>query len=351
MRKAAGILIAMCALAGGARADAVSDFYQGKTVNLYIGYGPGGAYDTYSRLLARYMPSHLPGNPTFVPQNMPGASSMRMANFLARVAPKDGTAFGAVNSALIFDPLFAGARSQAQFKGPDMTMIGNVVSSASVLVAWAATGVKTLDDVRERGLTIGATSPSGDTYLLPLSVKNILGLDRLKIVIGYPGTREAALALEQGEISGRVWDMEGIKASRPDWLRDGKINILVQIGLEKSPDLPNVPLLMDLGKTEEDRAVLKLLSSPTAIGRPIFTNPGVPEDRVKTLRAAFNAMVKDPKFISEAQRENFEIDPVSGEEVQKIVAEIVSAPEGVRKRLNEIIGGVEENTGPAKPRQ
>jgi len=338
MRKAAGILIAMCALAGGARADAVSDFYQGKTVNLYIGYGPGGAYDTYSRLLARYMPSHLPGNPTFVPQNMPGASSMRMANFLARVAPKDGTAFGAVNSALIFDPLFAGARSQAQFKGPDMTMIGNVVSSASVLVAWAATGVKTLDDVRERGLTIGATSPSGDTYLLPLSVKNILGLDRLKIVIGYPGTREAALALEQGEISGRVWDMEGIKASRPDWLRDGKINIVAQLAPQKMPEVPaHVPLIKDYVKNPAERAALDVIFMSTVLARPYIAPEGIPADRVKALRSAFSKALEDPELLAEAKKRDLTIDPTSGERMQQIIDEAYRLPaatvETVRRAL------------------
>lgn len=338
MRKAAGILIAMCALAGGARADAVSDFYQGKTVNLYIGYGPGGAYDTYSRLLARYMPSHLPGTPTFVPQNMPGASSMRMANFLARVAPKDGTAFGAVNSALIFDPLFAGARSQAQFKGPDMTMLGNVVSSASVLVAWAATGVKTLDDVREKGLTIGATSPSGDTYLLPLSVKNILGLDRLKIVIGYPGTREAALALEQGEISGRVWDMEGIKASRPDWLRDGKINIVAQLAPQKMPEVPaHVPLIKDYVKNPAERAALDVIFMSTVLARPYIAPEGIPAERVKALRSAFMKALEDPELLAEAKKRDLTIDPTSGERMQQIIDEAYRLPaatvETVRRAL------------------
>ena len=327
MRRAAGILLLICALTGNARADSVSDFYQGKTVNLYIGYGPGGAYDTYSRLLARYMPAHLPGNPTFLPQNMPGASSMRMANFLARVAPKDGTALGAVNSALIFDPLFAGPRSQAQFKGPDLTMIGNVVSSASVLVAWAATGVKTLDDVREKGLTIGATSPSGDTYLLPLSVKNILGLDKLKIVIGYPGTREAALALEQGEISGRVWDMEGIKASRPDWLRDGKINIVAQLAPQKMPEVPaGVPLIKEYVKDAGDRAALDVIFMSTVLARPYIAPEGIPADRVKALRTAFINALEDPELVADAKKRDLTIDPTPGETMQQIIEDAYKLP-------------------------
>lgn len=338
MRLATGLLLLTCALGAQARADSVSDFYQGKTVNLYIGYGPGGAYDTYSRLLARYMPAHLPGNPSFVPQNMPGASSMRMANFLARVAPKDGTAFGAVNSALVFDPLFAGPRSQAQFKGPDMTMIGNVVSSASVLVAWAATGVKTLDDVREKGLTIGATSPSGDTYLLPLSVKNILGLDKLKIVIGYPGTREAALALEQGEISGRVWDMEGIKASRPDWLRDNKINIVAQLAPQKMPEVPaSVPLIKEYVKDAGDRAALDVIFMSTVLARPYIAPEGIPTDRVAALRAAFIKALEDPELLAEAKKRELSIDPTPGDRMQQIIADAYRLPQAVVDKVRSAL--------------
>ena len=229
-----------------ASAQSVAEFYKGKTITVYIGYGVGGGYDLFARTISRHMPRHIPGNPTMLPVNMPGASSMILANHLAKRAPQDGTAFGAVNSALVFDTLFAGAESKAQFSGPDMTMIGNAVSSAAVLVAWHASGVKTLDDVRQKGLIVGATSRTGDTYLLPLAVKNILGLERMKIILGYPGTREAAIALERGEITGRVWDMEGIKAARPQWLADGSLNIVAQLAPKKMPEVPaSVPLVND----------------------------------------------------------------------------------------------------------
>ncbi|MFN3889896.1 MAG: Bug family tripartite tricarboxylate transporter substrate binding protein [Beijerinckiaceae bacterium] len=338
MRRALTAILCASAYCAPAIADPVADFYQNRTINLYIGYGPGGAYDTYSRMIARYMPAHLPGNPRINPSNMPGASSMLMANHLARVAPKDGTAMGAVNSALVFDPLFAGANSKAQFAGPDLTMIGNIVSSASVLVAWATSGVKTIDDVREKGLLIGATSPSGDTYLLPLSVKNILGLDKLKIVTGYPGTREAALALEQGEISGRVWDMEGIKASRPDWLRDGKINIIAQLAPRKMPEVPSqVPLIKDYVKDPNDRTALDVIFLSTILARPYIGPPGVPADRVRALRAAFIKTVQDPEFVAEAKKRQLTIDPTSGEEMEKIIADAYKLPpatvEKVRRAL------------------
>lgn len=338
MRRALMTMLCVSALCGQAHADSAADFYQGKTINLYIGYGAGGAYDAYARMLARYMQTHIPGNPRINPSNMPGASSMLMANFLARVAPKDGTALGAVNSALLFDPLFAGSRSKAQFAGPDMTMIGNVVSSASVLVAWAASGVKTLDDVREKGLTIGATSPSGDTYLLPLSVKNILGLDKLRIVTGYPGTREAAIALEQGEISGRVWDMEGVKASRPDWLRDQKINIIAQLAPQKMPEVPEgVPLIKDYVKDADDRAALDVIFLSTILARPYIGPEGIPADRVKALRTAFMAALEDPELVAEAGKRQLTIDPTSGEKMQQIINDAYKLPaatiEKVRRAL------------------
>ena len=338
MKRSIAALGALLATCGGAYANDVADFYRGKTITVYIGYGPGGGYDLYARTLGRHIVKHIPGNPQTLPSNMPGASSMTLGNFLAKAAPKDGTAFGAVNSALLFDPLFAGKRSKAQFTGPDMTMIGNLTSSASVLVAWHESGVKTLDDIRTKGLTIAATSPSGDTYLLPLAVKNTLGLDKLKLVIGYPGTREAALALERGEVSGRVWDMEGIKAARPDWLRDNKLNLVAQLAPKKMPEVPaGVPLVRDVVPNEEDRQVLDVIFLSTVLARPYVAPPGLPDSRKKALRAAFMATVKDPEFLAEVKKVNLTIDPTSGEEMEKIIADAYNLPpstiEKVRKAL------------------
>ena len=260
-----------------ASAQSVAEFYKGKTITVYIGYGAGGGYDLFARTIARHMPRHIPGNPTMLPVNMPGASSMLMANHLAKRAPQDGTAIGAANSALVFDRLFAGAESKAQFSGPEMTMIGNAVSSAAVLVAWHESGVKTLDDVRQKGLIVGATSRTGDTYLLPLAVKNILGLDKMKIILGYPGTREAAIALERGEITGRVWDMEGIKAARPQWLADGSLNIVAQLAPKKMPEVPaTVPLVNDSVPNADDRRVLDVIFLSTILARPYIAPPNIP---------------------------------------------------------------------------
>lgn len=328
----------MLALAGTALADDVADFYRGKTITVYIGYGPGGGYDLYARLLARHIVKHVPGNPQTLPSNMPGASSLTLANFLAKVAPKDGTAIGAVNSALLFDPLFAGKNSKAQFAGPDMTMIGNMKSAAAVLIAWHEAGVKTLNDVREKGLNIATSSPSGDSYLLPLSMKNTLGLDKMKLIVGYPGTREAALALERGEVSGRVMDMESIRANRPDWLRDNKIHIIAQLAPKKMPEVPpEVPLVREFAPNEEDRRVLDLIFLSTVLARPYVAPPSLPPDRKLALRAAFMTTIRDAEFLAEAKKVQLTIDPTSGEEMEQIIRDAYSLPastiEKVRKAL------------------
>jgi tripartite-type tricarboxylate transporter receptor subunit TctC len=321
-----------------AHAQSAAEFYRDKVINLYIGYGPGGGYDLYARTLAKHMVRHIPGAPRILPTNMPGASSMTLANYVAKIAPKDGLAFGAVNSALIFDPLFSGTRSKAQFNAPDMTMIGNIVSSASVLVSWHTSGVKTIDDIRAKGLTIAATSPSGDTYLLPLSVKNILGLDKLKLITGYPGSREVAIALEQNEVAGRVWDMEGIKSTRPDWLRDNKLNIVAQLAPHKMPEVPaDVPLVKDYVISQEDKDALDVIFLSTTLARPYIAPPEIPQDRAKALRDAFMATMKDPEFAADLDKLSMNVDATSGEDMQKIVKDAYSLPaatvEKVRRAL------------------
>ena len=339
-KKLAAFFLASLALVGPVAADNVADFYRGKIVTVYIGYGPGGGYDTYARLIAKHMPRHILGNPAMVPSNMPGASSMRLANHLAKVAPRDGTAFGAVNSALMFDPLFAGEKSAAQFKGPDLSALGNVVSSAGVLISWHTSGVKTIDDLRAKGLTIASTSRSGDTYLLPLAIKNVLGLEKLRMVIGYPGTREAAMALEQGEVQGRVWDMEGLKTSRPDWLENRQVNIIAQLAPAPMPEVPaGVPLVKDFVSNEEDKKVLDVIFLSTILARPYLLPPGVPDDRKAALRAAFMATMKDTGFVDDAAKMRLSIDAMSGEAMQRVIEEAYALPQAtvlkVRKTLED----------------
>src|SRR5215468_10592054 len=310
-------------------AQSVAEFYRGKTITCFIGYGVGGGYDLFARTISRHMSRHIPGNPTILPVNMPGASSLVLGNHLAKRAPRDGTAIGAVNSALLFDTLFAGAESKAQFHGPEMTMLGNAVSSAAVLIAWHTTGIKTLNDLRQKPLVIGAVSRSGDTYLLPLSIKNTLGLDNLKIITGYPGTRE---------LTGRVWDMEGLKAARADWIRDGTINIVAQLAPKKMPEVPaSVPLVKDFVANEDDKKVLDVIFVSTILARPYIAPPGIPADRVKALRDAFMATMKDPEFLSEIGKLQINIDPTSGEEMERIVADAYAQPDAIVLKVRKAL--------------
>jgi tripartite-type tricarboxylate transporter receptor subunit TctC len=324
--------------AAPAAADPVADFYRGKTITCYIGYGVGGGYDLFARTISRHMGRHIPGNPSILPVNMPGASSMVLANFLVKRAPRDGTAFGAVNSALPFEPLFDGAESKAQFSGPDLVLIGNAVSAASFLFAWHTTGIKTIDDLRQKPLIIGAPSRSGDTYLLPLAVKNILGLDKLKLITGYPGTREIVLAIEQGELTGRVWDMDGIKAARPQWLKDGLINILAQLAPQKMPEIPaDVPLIKDYVGSDDDKKALDVIFLSTVLARPYMTAPGTPLERVAALRAAFMATMKDPEFLAETGRLALNIAPTSGAEMEQIVRDAYALPEPIVQKVRKAL--------------
>lgn len=330
-------LMALCC-AGLARADDPAEFYRGKTITFYIGYEPGGAYDLYARIIGKHLGKHVPGNPLVVPSNMPGASTMVLGNHLARIAPRDGTAIGAVNSALIFDPLFNGAASRAQFKGPDMSTLGNAVSAAAVLFAWKSSGVKTLQDLKTKPLVIGAMTKTGDTYVLPAAIKKIVGLDGLRIVTGYPGTREVVLALERGEVQGRVWDMEGIRAVRPQWLTDGSINLLAQMAPERMPEVPaDVPLAKDFVASEDDRRALDVIFLPTLLARPYIAPPGLPQDRLATLRKAFDATFADPDFLADMQKAQAGVQPMSGEEMERHIKAAYALPEPVIRRIREIV--------------
>lgn len=338
LMRALAWLATVAALALPAAADEVADFYRGKTMTMFIGYPTGGGYDLYSRTIGRHMTRHIPGNPHIVPQNMPGASSMLLANHMARVAPRDGTALAAVNSALLFDGIFQGAASKAQFKGTELLTIGNMVSSASVIIALGKTGITSLGELKTKELIVGATGRSGDTYLLPLAIKRILGLDGLKIVPGYPGTREVAIALERAEITGRVWDMEGIKAARPHWLKDGTIRIIAQLAPKKMPEVPDdVPLVKEFVASEDDRRVLDVIFMSTILARPYIAPPGLPPARAKALRSAFMATTRDNDFLAEMKKLNMTVDPTSGEDMEKIVADAYALPPALIERVRKVL--------------
>ncbi len=325
------------------RADAIEDFYRGKQLDMIIGYSPGGTYDLYARLVARFLGDYIPGKPRVIPRNMPGAGSRLAAGWIFNLGPKDGTVIGTGDQSLAVEQAMGDKALSIDVS--KFQYIGNPAADNNTTGAWHTSGIKTLEDAKLREVPTGATGGSTSSQY-PKAMNALLGT-KFKIITGYPGGNDINLALEKGEVAVRGSNAWGSwKATRPDWLRDKKINLLVQIGLTKAPDLPDVPLLIDLAKNEEDRAVLTLLSASVTIGRPLYVAPGVPAERVRALRESFDRMVKDPVFLSAAAREGFEINAVSGEEMQKIVAQIVATPKSIADRLSQIIGGVEQNTGP-----
>lgn len=314
--------------------QAVEEFYRGRKIDLVIGYSPGGTYDLYARLVARHLGRHIPGKPLIVARNMPGAGSRTAAAFVAGIAPRDGTVLATADQSLALQQ--AAGDQRIKFDTTKFLYIGNPNVENNTTVTWHASGVKTIEDAKRREVTMGATGGSTSSQY-PKAMNALLGT-KFKIILGYPGGNDINLAMERGEVDGRgsnSW--ASWKATRPQWLAEKKINILVQIGLKKAPDLPDVPLLMDLGANADDRALLRLLSASTQIGRPIFTTPDVPAERVAALRAAFDAMLRDPAFIAEARQGHFEIDPVPGEAMQKLVSDIVATPPAQGERLRKLI--------------
>lgn len=328
--------VAFCAAASAALADPVADFYRGKKIDLIIGYSSGGTYDLYARLVARHIGNHMPGAPQVVPRNMPGAGSRTAANWVMNVGPKDGTVLGATEQSMAVSQAMGDKTLPVDVT--KFVYIGNPNSENNTTVTWHEAGIRTLEDAKKREVTMGATGGSTSSQY-PRVMNALLGT-RFKVILGYPGGNDINIAMERREVDGRgsnSW--ASWKSTRPEWVKEKKIDILVQIGLTKAADLPHVPLLMDLAKSEEDRAILRLFSVSGAIGRPIYTSPAVPPERVKALRDAFRAMIKDPRFLADAKNGNFDIEPVFGEELQALVESVVATPPHIGERARKIIEG------------
>ena len=337
-RRAAAVVSLLPALMLGAMpaaAQSPAEFYKGKTIELIIGYSAGGGYDVYSRLVLRHMVNHIPGKPGFVAKNMTGGGSRVAANYIYNVAAKDGTVISIVDQSLALTQVFGD--KTIKLDTAKFHFIGNPISDNNTMSSWHTTGVTRWEQARDKEISLGATGPNTSAWY-GMAMNAMLGT-KFKIITGYPGGNDINLALEKGEVDVRgsnAWS--SWKGTRPHWLAEKKLNILVQIGLAKDPDLPHVPLLMDLPADPDDKSALRLLSAPTAIGRPLFTPPGVPADRVNALRDAFDATMKDPAFIAEAHKSKLDLQPVSGEALQKIVADIVGTSPKVVDRLKSVLG-------------
>ena len=331
---AASILILLTAVSLGF-AQSPAEFYKGKNIELYIGYSIGGGYDLYARVLARHIGKHIPGNPTIVPKNMEGAGSLRLANWLARVAPRDGTVFGTVGRGVPFDPLLG--LPGTQFKAPDFSWIGSANNEVSICTSWGTSQITKIEDVFTKQMIIGGTGPSDDTVQFPEVLNGVLGT-KFKIISGYPGGNDVVLAMERGEVEGRCgWSWSTITATHPDWVKDKKIHLLVQLALEKHPDLPDVPVIVDLAKTNEQRQIIKLIFARQVVGRPYLAPPGIPKDRLEILRKAFMETMVDKDFLADANKSKLEIAPVTGDKVEALVKEIYETPPAVAQKAGALL--------------
>jgi tripartite-type tricarboxylate transporter receptor subunit TctC len=328
-RTVPALLILLASLAS-ARADSVADFYSGRTIDLEVGYSTGGGYDIYARMLARHMGRFIPGNPTIVPKNMPGAGSLRLANWLAQAAPRDGSTFGTIGRGTAFDPVLG--QPGAQFTAGDLSWIGSMNQEVSICASWFDSGVNTFQDLESKELLVGAVSFNDDTGQFAKVLNTVLGT-KMKIVAGYPGGNDVVLAMERGEVKGRCgWSWSSVVAARPTWIKEKKINVLVQLALAKHPDLPDVPLVTDLAKNPAQRQMLRMIFARQVMGRPFVAPPGLPPERLAALRKAFMDTVTDKEFLADAKKARLEINPADGAKVEALVKEIYATPTAVAQQ-------------------
>ena len=330
----AAFLGALCVSVTPARAQSVEDFYKNKSISLVVGFSVGGGYDLYARHLARHIGKHIPGKPAILPQNMAGAGSLRAANFIYTAAPKDGTAFGTFSRTTGINPLL---ESGATFDGTKFTWLGSVTDDTSLCITWHTSPVKTWKDFIEKPVTLGGQGPSSEPDIFARLYKNVFGAP-IKLVAGYPGTNEIMLAMERGEVDGLCglsWST--IKGRHAAWLKDKKINLLVQAAFKKEPEIGDVPLVMEQTKDAEKLQILKLILAAQEMARPFAAPPGIPDDRKAALIAAFDATMKDPEYLAEAKRLNMDVAPVSAAALDRLLAELYATPKNVVKQASEAI--------------
>jgi tripartite-type tricarboxylate transporter receptor subunit TctC len=328
-------ICAVFALLGADRASAqgVAEFYAGKTMDMVIGYPTGGSNDLFARIVAQHLGKHIPGQPRIVPKNMPGAGSLLAANHLFNVAPKDGTVLGAVSQGM---PLQARLNpASVKFDPSKFNWIGRVSPSSNVTMVWHTSKAMNFDYALKNEIVLGATGAGSTVALYPLVMNEILKT-KFKLIMGYKGSADAMLAMERGEVEGHSTTWEAVKAVHPDWIKEKKVRFLVQHGLSRNPEIPDVLTSVELTQNPEDKAVMRVIMSAAEIGKSYFTAPGVPAERVEALRRAFDAMVKDPEFIAALEKIGGDVDALKGEDVQKLVQELDEVPPPLLKRVGEI---------------
>ncbi len=326
--------LSLLAAASAAKADEVADFYKGRTLEMVVPTSPGGDYDLRARLVSRHLTRFIPGNPSISVRNMPGGLGVAAANYLARVAPRDGTVLHAIFQNM---PVLQAIGTQGvEFDVRKMGWIGNTTNSPNVINSWHTTGITSIQDVMDRELVVGAPGAASTSYIYPAALNQMVGT-KFRIVAGYPGGNDVNLAMEKGEVGGRgsnSW--ASWKSGHPHWLAEKKVTILVQIGLERAPDLPDVPLMYELAKNDEDRQVLRFMSADMGISRAFVTTADVPPARLEALRKAFDAMIKDPDFLAEAQKAKMDISPSTGAQAQAVAESMLNVPPNIIKRAKAL---------------
>ena len=338
MKSAGHALVALLLVAATLSAAAqgsVESFYKDKRVRMLVGYGVGTGNDLYLRLLARHIGKYIPGRPTMAPENMPGAGGIVMFNYLYNVAPRDGSVIAHPSRSLVMEPLYG--NEQARYDARKFGWLGSMNRDVATCIAWAGSGIKSIEDAKRREVAVGSTGASAESNYFPKLLNAVLGT-RFKTVLGYPDSGAVGIAMERGELDGYCsFAWAAIKSARPNWLANRQINVLLQLSMNKHPELPDVPLVADLATDAGARQIFTLAFGAQKMGRPVATTPGVPAERLDALRRAFDATMKDADFRADARRSGLEVEgPISGEEVEEVLRAIYATPKAIVQRFEAI---------------
>jgi tripartite-type tricarboxylate transporter receptor subunit TctC len=327
------VLAALLGVASAASAQSAQPF-TGKSVSMLIGFGPGGGYDLWGRTVARHIGKHMPGHPSVVPQNMPGAGSYVAASHIYNAAPKDGTVMGIIARDAALGPL-TGAPG-ARFDATKFSWLGSPTSEHNVCIAFNTAAVKKADDLRSKELIMGDTGPGTGTRSYPKVLNDLLGY-KFKLVGGFRSSADVFLAIERGEVEGICESLDSVINRRPDWISSGKVNVLLQGGVAPHPTLKGVPFVLDLARNAEERQVLEFLYAGQGIGRPFVAPPDLAPDRLKMLRDAFSATMKDPEFLADAKKSKLDVEAEDGEHLGALIAKIYATPKPIVERVGRLI--------------
>ena len=322
-----------------ARAQGVADFYRGKTITFLVGAAAAGAYDVASRALANHMPRHSPGAPNMVVQNMPGAASLTMTNFLFNRAPRDGTTIGMPNNSIPLEPrlqVLSREGGAAQFNLEQFNWVGTPTQDPQALFVWHSTPARNIAAAKSEKILLGSTATGADNFTLPTIVNKTLGT-KFEIVTGYQGQSDIFLAIERGEMQGNSTSWSNIVVGKPDWVKEGKARVLLQFGARRLPGLPDAPTAIEAAGDDVTRAMFQFYSLKFQIARPVLLPPGVPAERVRALQAAFDATMKDPLFLAEAEKLGLDIAPLGGDEIRGLIAKMEATPRDITDRLRQML--------------